>query len=134
MWDIGPHALSILLPALGPVTHVIADRGLGDTVTVVVHHESGAASSMSLSLTAPPGSRGTAWQLFGQERQTSMPEATTSALEAMGVCVTQLLTDQHGRWQHPCDVHFGRDVVKVLHAAEAFLARPLDDRVSGTSW
>lgn len=134
LWDIGPHALSILVPALGPVTHVIADRGLGDTVTVVLHHESGAASTMSLSLTAPPGSRGTAWQLLGQERQTSMPEATTSALEAMGACVTQLLADQHGRWQHPCDVHFGRDVVKVLQAVDAFLARPLDDRVSGTSW
>ncbi|MEO8557315.1 MAG: Gfo/Idh/MocA family oxidoreductase [Actinomycetota bacterium] len=134
LWDIGPHALSILVPALGPVTHVIADRGLGDTVTVVLHHESGAASTMSLSLTAPPGSRGTSWQLFGTERQTSMPDATTSALEAMGACVTQLLTDQPGRWQHPCDVHFGRDVVEVLQAADEFLARPLDDRVSGTSW
>src|ERR1035437_5099917 len=56
LWDIGPHALSILLPALGPVTHVVADRGLGDTVMVVLRHESGAASTMSLSLTAPPGS------------------------------------------------------------------------------
>src|SRR5674476_1017884 len=76
LWDIGPHALSNLLPALGPVTHVVADRGLGDTVTVVLHHESGAASTMSLSLTAPPGSWGSTWQLFGEDRQTSMPEAT----------------------------------------------------------
>jgi len=134
LWDIGPHALSILVPALGPVTHVIADRGLGDTVTVVLHHESGAASTMSLSLTAPPGSRGTGWQLFGQDRQTSMPEATTSALEAMGACITELLTSQPGRWHHPCDVNFGRDVVKILQAADAFLQRPLDSRVSGTSW
>jgi predicted dehydrogenase len=134
LWDIGPHALSILVPALGPVTHVVADHGLGDTVTVVLHHESGAASTMSLSLTAPPGSRGTSWQLFGQDRQTSMPEATTSALEAMGACITELLTSQHERWQHPCDVNFGREVVKILQAADAFLQRPLDSRVSGTSW
>ena len=73
--DIGPHALSIILPALGPVTHMIADQGLGDTVMIVVHHEPGAASTMSLSLTAPPGSRESTLQIFGQDRQTPMPDA-----------------------------------------------------------
>jgi predicted dehydrogenase len=129
LWDIGPHALSILVPALGPVTHVIADRGLGDTVTIVAHHQSGAASTMSLSLTAPPGSRGNTWQLFGESRQTRMPEGTTTPVEAMGACISVLLTEQSGRWQHPCDVHFGRDVVSILQAADAFLDRPLENRV-----
>jgi predicted dehydrogenase len=129
LWDIGPHALSILVPALGPVTHVLADRGPGDMVTVVLSHESGAASTMSLSLTAPPGSRGNSWQLFGEDRQTSMPDATTTAVEAMGVCISALLMDQPGRWAHPCDVHFGRDVVRILQAGEQFLQRPLEYRV-----
>ena len=129
LWDIGPHALSILVPALGPVTHVLADHGLGDTVTIVLHHRSGAASTMSLSLTAPPGSVGSAWQLFGEHRQTSMPEASTTPVEAMGACISTLLTEQPGRWQHPCDVRFGRDVVTILQAADVFLRRPLDDRV-----
>jgi predicted dehydrogenase len=128
LWDVGPHALSILVPALGPVTHVIADRGLGDTVTVVLHHESGAASTMSLSLTAPPGSLGNTWQLFGEDRQTSMPEATTTPVEAMGACISALLTEQPGRWQHPCDVRFGRDVVRILQAADQYLKRPPDSR------
>jgi predicted dehydrogenase len=128
LWDIGPHALSILVPALGPVTHVIADHGLGDTVTIVLHHESGAASTMSLSLTAPPGSRGDTWQLFGQDRQACMPEATTTPREAMGACISALLRQQPGRWHHPCDVRFGRDVVRILQAADLFLKRPLDSR------
>ena len=128
LWDIGPHALSILLPALGPVTHVVADRGLGDTVTIALHHESGAASTMSLSLTAPPGSLGNAWQLFGEDRQTSIPEATTTPVEAMGACISALLTEQPGRWHHPCDVRLGRDVVRILQAADVFLQRPLDSR------
>ena len=102
LWDIGPHALSILLPALGPVTHVIGDHGPGDMVTVVLRHESGASSTMSLSLTAPPGSRGNTWQLFGQDRQTTMPEATTTPLEAMGGCISALVGEQQGRWQLPC--------------------------------
>jgi len=129
LWDIGPHALSILLLALGPVAHVIADHGLGDTVTVVLHHESGAASTMSLSLTAPVGSLGSTWQLFGEHRQTSMPEATSTPVEAMGVGISTLLTEQSGRWQHPCDVRFGRDVVKILEAADVFLQRPPEHRV-----
>jgi hypothetical protein len=78
---------------------------------------------MSLSLTAPPGSRGNSWQVFGQDQQASMPEATASPVEAMGACISQLLSDQPGRWQHPCDVHFGREVVRVLAAAEVFLER-----------
>jgi predicted dehydrogenase len=129
LWDIGPHALSILVPALGPVTHVVADRGVGDSVTILLHHESDAASTMSLSLTAPPGSRGGTWQLFGEDRQTTMPEAATTPVDAMGACISALLTDQRGRWTHPCDVHFGRDVVRILQAAEDFLQRPLEQRV-----
>lgn len=129
LWDIGPHALSILVPALGPVTHVIADRGQGDTVMIVAHHKSGAASTMSLSLTAPPGSLGTAWQLFGEQRQARMPEATTTPVQAMGAAISTLLTTQSGRWQHPCDVRFGRDVVGILQAADEFLQRPPERRV-----
>jgi predicted dehydrogenase len=128
LWDIGPHALSILLPALGPVTHVIADHGLGDTVMIVLHHESGAASTMSLSLTAPPGSTGSTLEIFGQDRQTSLPEATSTAVQAMGVCISDLLGDQLGSWHHPCDANFGREVVKILQAADVFLRRPLDSR------
>jgi len=133
LWDIGPHALSILVPALGPVTHVIADRGQGDTVTVVLHHESGAASTMSLSLTAPPGSQGSTWLLFGEDRQTSMPDATTTSVEAMGACISALTADQPGSWQHPCDVHFGREVVQILQAADEFLQRSPEDRVQPVS-
>jgi hypothetical protein len=129
LWDIGPHALSILVPALAPVTHVIAERGLGDTVTVVLHHESGAASTRSLSLTAPPGSRGDTWLLFGQDHHTSMPDATTTSVEAMSACISSLLTDQPGRWHDPCDVHFGRDVVRILQAADEFLQRPPERRI-----
>jgi len=129
LWDIGPHALSILVPALGPVTHVVADHGLGDTVTIVLHHQSGAASTMSLSLTAPPGSLTSTWQLFGERRQTAMPEASTTPVEAMGACISALLAEQSGRWRHPCDVRFGREVVSILQAADGFLQRPLEDRV-----
>jgi len=129
LWDVGPHALSILLPVFGPVAHVIADRGHGDAVRVLLNHESGASSTMSLCLTATPGSLGNTWLLFGEDRQTSMPEATTTSVEAMAGCISALTADQPGRWTHPCDAHFGRDVVRILEAADTFLQRPLEHRV-----
>ena len=54
LWDVGPHALSLLLPALGDVTAVVAGGGRGDEVHVVMRHADGASSTASLSMTVPP--------------------------------------------------------------------------------
>jgi predicted dehydrogenase len=126
LWDIGPHALSILIPALGRVTGVVGVRGRGDLVTVALQHESGATSTMSLSLTAPPGALGEQIELFGSRRSTVLPEASLPAIDAMLACISQLLVESSGSWSHPCDVHFGREVTAVLQAADSFL-RDRDD-------
>jgi predicted dehydrogenase len=52
LWDIGPHALALLLPTLGPVEQVAALRGQRDEVHLSLRHATGAASSVTLSLTA----------------------------------------------------------------------------------
>src|SRR6266508_360098 len=38
LWDVGPHALALALPTLGPVERVTAGGGLGDTVHLVLGH------------------------------------------------------------------------------------------------
>jgi predicted dehydrogenase len=119
LWDVGPHALSILLPALGPVSSVVAQHGLGDGVDVVVKHVSGATSTLSLSLTAPPGARGSDWQLFGELSTVTMPEAEQTPLEAMSCCISALLNP--GDAGPRGDLLLGRDIVAVLAAAEKFL-------------
>jgi len=65
LWDIGPHALSLFLPALGPVTAVQAGAGLGDTVHLVLAHASGAASTVTLSHTVAPMSAGIEFFVHG---------------------------------------------------------------------
>lgn len=45
LWDIGPHALALLLPTFGPVEQVTAVRGLRDEVHLGLGHSTGAASS-----------------------------------------------------------------------------------------
>ncbi|NEB08709.1 gfo/Idh/MocA family oxidoreductase, partial [Streptomyces coelicoflavus] len=55
LWDVGPHALSVLLPVLGDARRVAAAApGPGDTVHLVLDHAGGASSTLTLSLTAPP--------------------------------------------------------------------------------
>ena len=143
LWDIGPHALSILLPVLGPVDRVVAERGPGDSVEVLTHHVSGATGSMSLSLTAPAGDRAGEWILYGAAGRTTMPEAVGTPLDAFGECVTQLLAGApvadssavgSSGWRHPCDVHFGRDVVAVLAATQDLLDQPAGQRSTPVAW
>jgi predicted dehydrogenase len=124
LWDIGPHALSVILPLLGPIERVIAERGSGDGVSLLIHHSGRATSTLTLRLDSPPGSLGSSWRVYGINGQTSMPEPAISPLAAMGNCITALVTDPGaGSWAHPCDVRFGRDVVAVLAAAAGFLSR-----------
>jgi predicted dehydrogenase len=54
LWDVGPHALAAVLPVLGPVRDILGASGAGDLVHLVLTHESGATSTLHLSLTMPP--------------------------------------------------------------------------------
>ena len=122
LWDIGPHALSLLVPALGPVTAVQTGAGLGDTVHLVLQHESGAASTVSLSHTVAPMSAGVEFFVHGDAgRLVLLPEAG-SAVPAHRAAVEELTAAALTGGQHPCDVAFGREVVVVLQTAERALA------------
>lgn len=122
LWDVGPHALSFLLPALGPVTDVAGVRGRGDHVHLVLTHESGATSSMELSLTMPTASRHQAVELWDAKGRHVRPEDERDVAAAYGQALTELVgCIREGRTTHRCDVRFGRDVVEVLARCEAAL-------------
>jgi predicted dehydrogenase len=122
LWDIGPHALSLFIPALGPVTAVQTGAGFGDTVHLILTHESGAASTISLSHTVAPMSSGIEFFVHGDAgRITLLPEAGPTARAAHQVAVTELTQAATTGGTHPCDVGFGREVVAVLAAAQRAL-------------
>src|ERR1700722_16484485 len=54
LWDLGPHAVSLLGPSLGPVVSVTADAGPRGVTYLVLHHQSGVTSSATMTLDAPP--------------------------------------------------------------------------------
>ena len=49
LWDIAPHVISLLWAALGPVTSVTADAAPGDVSHLILHHEGGASSTVTVS-------------------------------------------------------------------------------------
>jgi predicted dehydrogenase len=110
LWDIGPHALALLLPTLGPVEQVTAVHGQGDEVHLGLRHSSGAASSVTVSLTSPVEL--TEVVFWGSEGVARMPDGVDVAA-AYAAAIDALLAGD-ARF----DASFGRDVVRVLAAAE----------------
>ncbi|MFD2090302.1 Gfo/Idh/MocA family protein [Blastococcus deserti] len=122
LWDIGPHALSLLVPALGPVVAVQAGAGLRDTVHLVLTHASGTASTVTLSHTVAPMSAGIEFFVHGDAGRLALLPDTEHPVEAFTTAVDELIAAALTGGAHPCDVAFGRDVVAVLATA----ARALD--------
>jgi predicted dehydrogenase len=131
LWDVGPHALSLLVPALGPVTAVQAGTGQGDTVHLVLAHGEGRASTVTVSHTTAPLAAGIEVWVHGDAgRLVLLPESDV-AVEAHRVAVEELQAAALTGGAHPCDVAFGRDVVRVLETAQRALETGCRETVGG---
>jgi predicted dehydrogenase len=126
LWDVGPHALSLLLPALGDVTAVVAGGGRGDQIHLVMRHVDGASSTASLSMTVPPVAAGNTLYVYGQSGRLSAPSTgldRAQIIEAHGAALDALINQiEKPGTGHACDVRFGLRVVQILAAAERSLA------------
>ncbi|WP_375736296.1 Gfo/Idh/MocA family protein [Polymorphospora lycopeni] len=119
LWDVGPHLLSVVVPVLGPVTHVAAMDAPDHTVHLLLRHAGGAASTMSLTVDAPPAARTNEVTFYGTAGLATVPPGETTAVEALTTAVDLLLDEiATGARGGLLDVRFGRDVVAVLAAAE----------------
>jgi predicted dehydrogenase len=123
--DPGPHVLSLLVPLLGDVTAVVAVRGGGDQVHLIMQHTARRSSTASVTLTAPAAT-GTHLSVDGEAGREVLP---SPALETPNMVVAHqaaldavLDVANHPARGHACDVHFGARVVEVLDAAQRSLA------------
>lgn len=123
LWDLGPHAVSVLWTTLGPIADVSAHAGAGDLRHLVLTHASGATSTVSLTLRAPDAADGFSTCVWGERGRVEIPvddvdslAALTLALDELGDCAVA------GRADHPYGVSFGRDIVRVLASAEHRIA------------
>ena len=81
LWDVGPHALSLLIPVLGPIAGLSAALGPHQTATALLTHTSGAVSTMTLSLASPV----TTWDVsfYGTSGWGSVPPVTDAVAAAV---------------------------------------------------
>ena len=121
LWDIGPHALSLVVPVLGPVRQVTALGGPHATTHLLLQHAEGAVSTLALTLDAPPAATAIESVFHGSAGFAPVPAPVGSSVPAFRAAVSQLVAGVRGGTEHPCDVRFGRDVVAVLAAAETAL-------------
>ncbi|MFF3320324.1 Gfo/Idh/MocA family protein [Streptomyces sp. NPDC003035] len=117
LWDVGPHVLSVYLPVLGDVTEVTAARGPADTRHLVLRHASGASSTATLTLSAPPEAAEAALTLYGERGRAVMP-AWDGASGAFGGAVDALVESARTGVPHACDARFGARLTEILTRAE----------------
>jgi predicted dehydrogenase len=123
LWDLGPHLVGMLWACLGPVTSVTAIAGQGDVTHLVLGHEGGASSTTTMAQDAPEAAAGYNLFVWGAAGRSVMPATPPDPEDALRVAVAELIASASSdRAAHPCDVGFGRDIVKVLVEADAQLS------------
>jgi predicted dehydrogenase len=119
LWDVGPHVISLLWAALGPVTSVTADAGPADVAHLVLHHEGGPSSMATVTLSAGKAAQGVEAYVWGDPGRSDAPPGTSDRTGALRIALTELAGNaRSGQTRHPCDVRFGRDVGRVLAEAQ----------------
>jgi predicted dehydrogenase len=125
LWDLAPHVISLLWACLGPVVSVTADAGRADVTYLVLHHDSGAASSVTVSLSAAEAAEGFELYVWGEHGRSAAPGETSSPDLALRVALGELADNaRSGRLAHSCDVHFGHAVGRVLTEAQRQIDAP----------
>ncbi|MFD7746159.1 Gfo/Idh/MocA family protein [Streptomyces sp. NPDC059698] len=117
LWDVGPHALSVLIPVLGDVEHLTAAPGPADTTHLILRHASGASSTVTLGLSAPPGAAGVEIEFRGERGTVSIP-GWDGAETAFRGAVDALAEAVRTGTPHACDARFGLHLTELLVAAE----------------
>ncbi|WP_030436359.1 Gfo/Idh/MocA family protein [Actinoplanes subtropicus] len=118
LWDIGPHALALVLPVLGPVIEVTAMAGPHDMTHALLRHEGGAISTLTLSLDAAPDQGRQEVVFAGEAGLLRAPDAQWRPDEALGVAISQLIAAAAGGPKPAIDVRFGAAVTAVLAACQ----------------
>jgi predicted dehydrogenase len=122
LWDTGPHAISTLGAALGPVTSVTAVGGEADLVTLVLRHRSGATSTVMLTQFAPLAASGFEAAVWGESGVRRMPPRPDDGFtRPYATAAEELVAAAASGQAHEVDVAFGTQVVELIAEAQAQL-------------
>jgi len=117
LWDVGPHALALVLPVLGPVTEVAAMVAPRDMTHLLVRHASGAVSRITLSVDVPPAAVREEAVFSGEAGIRTVPDLPWEPVTAYRNALDDLLTAAAGGPASALDLRFGAGVTAILEAA-----------------
>ncbi|WP_203839866.1 Gfo/Idh/MocA family protein [Winogradskya humida] len=117
LWDVGPHAVALVLPVLGPVEQVTALAGNRDMTHVLLRHAGGTITTLTLSVDAPPKLEREDAAFYGESGVAPVPPVPWEPVEAFGRAVDSLISAAGGGEASPLDLGFGAQVVRILTAA-----------------
>jgi predicted dehydrogenase len=118
LWDVGPHALALVLPVLGPVTEVAAMAAPRDMSHVLLRHASGGVSTLTLSVDVPPAAAREEAVLAGEAGIRTVPAPPWEPVTAYRTALDDLLAAASGGPPPAMDVRFGAEVTAILAAAD----------------
>ena len=119
LWDIGPHVIALLWAALGPVTAVTAEAGPADVCHLILHHQGGTSSTVTVSQHGGEAAAGFEGYLWGPSGRSAVPAKATHAGPPLRTALSELVANiRSGSCAHPCDAAFGRDVGHVISEAQ----------------
>ena len=122
LWDLGPHLVGMLWACLGPVTEVTAVAGKADVAHLVLRHDTGVTSTVTCTQSAPEAAAGVTVFVWGEAGRSVMPVELVDPVAALRTAAAELIAGAAaGNPAHPCDVRFGREITRVLAAAQAQL-------------
>jgi predicted dehydrogenase len=117
LWDLAPHLVALLIPTLGPVEEVTALRGRGDATHVILRHEGGPSSEITVSATVPPAAERLRLELWGPSGFSEAPLTNADVRPPYARAISALVDSVETGRPHECSAAFGADVVRVLEAA-----------------
>lgn len=119
LWDLGPHVISLLWASLGAVHSVTAEPGRGDITHLILHHDTGLTSTVTVTLGQPRDAEFSELYLWGEPGRLVCPVETEDAVLPLRTALTELAANaRSGQVSHPCDVRFGRAVGSLLADAQ----------------
>jgi predicted dehydrogenase len=119
LWDLAPHLISLLWASLGPVRSVTARAGPADVTHLILDHEPGATSTVTVTLNAPQSAGFADLFLWGEAGRSAAPLEADQPVTPLRTALSELTANaRSGQTAHPCDVHFGREVGRVLADAQ----------------
>ena len=118
LWDVGPHAVATVLPVLGKVTEVSAMVAPHDMTHLLLRHATGAVSTITVSVDAPPAAAREEAVFAGEAGIRMVPDIPWEPIVAFGHALDELIASAAGTLHPAMDVRFGAEVTAILAAGE----------------